>query len=193
MAIAKNVLLASILVFPLTVHGESLHEQCRSHFLHGRYDLAVPPCSVVAEQGDLDAQNWLGLIFTKGKGVPQDYVQAFKWKKLAAEQGDATGQYNLGRMYEQGLGVKQDYHEAIKWYKKAVAQGSSDAQYSIGSMYRKGKGVGQDDLQAYVWYSLAVEQGMFLAEEPKEKLESVLTAEQLERAKQLVEQLKTGN
>ena len=32
-----------------------------------------------AEQGDGDAQFNLGLMYAKGKGVPQDYVEAYKW------------------------------------------------------------------------------------------------------------------
>ncbi len=191
MTIVKSIVLAGVLVFPLTAHGATPVEKCRNHFLHGQYDLAVQPCTKAAEQGDLNAQHWLGLIFSKGKGIPQDYGQAVKWRRLAAEQGDAVGQFNLGRMYEQGLGVQQDYKAAFGWYEKAVAQGNADAQYSMGSLYRKGKGVEQDTILAYTWYSLAVDQGLLLAVEPKEKLESELTPAQLKSAQQAVEKFKS--
>ena len=47
----------------------------------------------VAEQGDTDAQYNLGLMYTVGSGVPQDYVLAYMWSNLAASQGNegATG------------------------------------------------------------------------------------------------------
>jgi len=38
----------------------------------------------------------LGLIYSKGQGVPQDYKEAVKWYRLSAEQGVAQAQYNLG-------------------------------------------------------------------------------------------------
>ncbi len=41
-----------------------------------------------ADQGDTDAQYNLGLMYTVGSGVPQDYVLAHVWLKLAASQGD---------------------------------------------------------------------------------------------------------
>ena len=33
----------------------------------------------LAEQGVADAQNLLGVMYDKGKGVPQDYKEAVKW------------------------------------------------------------------------------------------------------------------
>jgi TPR repeat protein len=40
-----------------------------------------------AEQGDVGAQNDLGLMYDEGQGVPQDYVIAHMWYTLAAAQG----------------------------------------------------------------------------------------------------------
>jgi TPR repeat protein len=37
-----------------------------------------------AAQGDAEAQYSLGLMYQNGEGVPQDYVQAYKWFSLAA-------------------------------------------------------------------------------------------------------------
>ena len=41
-----------------------------------------------AERGEADAQALLGFAYWDGKGVPQDYAQAYKWLTLAAEQGN---------------------------------------------------------------------------------------------------------
>ena len=41
-----------------------------------------------AEKGEADAQALLGFAYWDGKGVPQDYAQAYKWLTLAAEQGN---------------------------------------------------------------------------------------------------------
>ena len=58
-----------------------------------------------AVQGDASAQNNLGLIYHKGRGVERDDAEAVKWFSKAAEQGHATAQFNLGIMYDNGLGV----------------------------------------------------------------------------------------
>ena len=40
------------------------------------------------------AQANFGLLLAKGHGVPQDYVEAYKWFNLAAAQGHANGERN---------------------------------------------------------------------------------------------------
>ena len=65
-------------------------------------------------------------MYLNGQGVPQDFVQAVKWYRLAADQGYASAQYNLGYMYSNGQGVPQDYVQAHKWYNLAAAQGDAD-------------------------------------------------------------------
>ena len=40
----------------------------------------------LAEQGHADAQNNLGLMYSNGQGVPQDYLPASLWFNLAASR-----------------------------------------------------------------------------------------------------------
>ena len=77
----------------------------------------------LAKGGDKSAQDNLGVMYSIGDGVPQDYKEAAKWFTKAAEQGYANAQYSLGVMYRDGDGVPQDYKEAVKWYTKAAEQG----------------------------------------------------------------------
>ena len=44
-----------------------------------------------AEQGNADAQNWLGWMYQNGKGVPPDDAEAVEWYRKAAEQGVRGG------------------------------------------------------------------------------------------------------
>jgi TPR repeat protein len=37
-----------------------------------------------AEQGQANAQSNLGLMYAKGRGVPQDFVRAYMWYSIAA-------------------------------------------------------------------------------------------------------------
>ncbi len=112
-----------------------------------------------AEQGDAGAQVDLGVMYSKGIGVPQDLREAAKWYRRAAEQGFVYAQYNLGLMYRKGEGVPQDDREAVKWYRRAAEQGFAQAQYDLGWMYANGRGVPQDQREAVKWYRRAAEQG----------------------------------
>ena len=112
-----------------------------------------------AEQGNVDAQFNLGVMYATGEGVPQDYVEAGAWYRLAAEQGDAIAQFNLGVMYAEGYGVPQDAAEAVAWYRLAAERGAHDAQTNLGGMYAEGRGVSQDAAEAVAWFRLAAEQG----------------------------------
>ena len=96
-----------------------------------------------AEQGDAEAQNNLGFMYSIGKGVPQDDAEAVRWFRLAAEQGDAYAQYNLGRMYRYGEGVPQETAEAVRWFRLAAEQGHAYAQYNLGRMYATGEATSQ--------------------------------------------------
>ncbi len=90
----------------------------------------------LAVQGDLDAQFQLGTLFYQGKGVQQDYTQAFLWYRRAAQQGNSDAQYSLGNMYLMGEGIKQDDYQARQWYEKAAEQGHESAQHNLESLQR---------------------------------------------------------
>lgn len=77
---------------------------------------------VLAEEGAAAAQHNLGVTYFKGRGVPQDYVEAMKWFRKAAEQSYAEAQFNVGVMYENGQGAPQDYVKAHQWFSLAAAR-----------------------------------------------------------------------
>ena len=81
----------------------------------GDYRQALTEWRRAAAQGDAPAESNLGVMYTKGQGVPQNYAKALKWYRLAAAQGYAHAEYNLGVMYAEGQGVPQDYVKAYKW------------------------------------------------------------------------------
>ena len=89
----------------------------------GDFATALRELKPLAEQGDADAQVFMGSIYETGKGVPQDYKQAAKWYRKAAEQGHAGAQVNLGVMYINGTGVLSDKVLAHMWSNIAGANG----------------------------------------------------------------------
>lgn len=80
-----------------------------------------------AETGDVTAQLMLGDMFAAGEGVPQDYVEAVYWYRLAAKRGIAKAQLSLGLLYSQGQGVDQSIAIAYQWAAVAAAQGVKEA------------------------------------------------------------------
>ena len=108
-----------------------------------------------ADAGEASAQFNLGLMYTEGRGVPQDDAEAIAWYRRSTEQGHADAQFNLGWMYANGRGVPQDDAEAIAWYRRSAEQGHADAQVNLGGMYAEGRGVPQDDAEAHTWLNLA--------------------------------------
>ncbi len=54
-----------------------------------------------AEQGHAGVQFNLGLMYRKGRGVRQDYVQAHMWVNLAAAQGDEKARKARDKLAEQ--------------------------------------------------------------------------------------------
>ena len=110
------------------------------------------------EQGDIESQFDLGLMYFYGRGVTQDYSKAIEWYSKAAGQGDADAQHNLSKMYSDAHGVAQDYRKAIEWYGKAAEQGYAYAQLNLGVMYLNGMGVVGDHQKGCPLIMMAVEQ-----------------------------------
>ena len=133
---------------------------------------------IEAKKGDAKSQYILGLMYYTGRGVLQNYKEAFRWIKKAADQGHALAQYNLGSMYELGQGITRDHREAQRLFKmaaekgnstsqnnpilhdikKAAEQGNAKAQMALGSLYENGQGVTRDFKEAVMWYKMAVKQ-----------------------------------
>jgi TPR repeat protein len=108
-----------------------------------------------AEQGDADAQNFLGTLYSNGQGVERNEKQGNYWFTKAAEQGCRRAQNNLGVNYRDGL---QDFEKAAYFFTQAAEHGDADAQYNLAVACLKGQGVEQDTNQAIFWCTKAAEQ-----------------------------------
>jgi len=115
---------------------------------------------MAADQRNATAQNSIGLLYSKGWGVSQDYVEAMRWYRMAADQENAVAQYNIGVLYSNGWGVPQDDVEAMRWYRMAAAQGNALAQNNIGWKIARGEGVSKDCTIAKQWLDKAAAAGM---------------------------------
>lgn len=106
-------------------------------FRNGNYAEASRLWRPLAEKGDPQAQNYLGILYQLGLGVDRDYALAFKWYHSAAVHGNADAQRNLGALYQQGQGTAQNNLWAYAWYYAAAHNGSVKAQDYIEAMSGK--------------------------------------------------------
>ena len=84
--------------------------------------------SLKAEQGSLDAQVRLGMMYVLGAdGVGQDIKKAYHLLSKAALQNDPTALGLLGNMYEEGLGTEPDLQQAQQLYHKACELGNTES------------------------------------------------------------------
>ena len=76
----------------------------------------------LAYRGDPRAQAWLGYLYEKGIGVPQNAEKAVYWYHCAADSGQPHAQFLLGMAHDLGRGAPQDYVLAYAWTNQAVAR-----------------------------------------------------------------------
>ncbi len=106
-------------------------------YKRGDYDTAMTEWRSLAEQGDAEAQWFLGSMYYQGEGVPQDDQEAVRWYRQAADQGDAYAQNTLGYMYHDGKGVQKDSIQAYMWGTLSVEQGFEPAKELLETLEKE--------------------------------------------------------
>ena len=109
----------------------------------------------LAGTGDPDAQSFLGLCYSDGRGCPIDYAKAAEQFLLAANQGESCAKHHLGMLYLNGWGVPQDDAKAHKWLEEASKDPPACGKLFLAFYYHRKK----DFEKAVYWYRLAKEQG----------------------------------
>ncbi|OQW33498.1 MAG: hypothetical protein A4E19_03650 [Nitrospira sp. SG-bin1] len=135
-----------------------------------------------AQAGDPNAQNELGILYSEGRGLPENYSEAKDWFKKAAHQGHAGAQVNLGTLYSLGRGAPYSDHMALFWFQKAAEQRNALAFAKLGMMYERGRAVPQSLIEAHMWYNLSVAYGEKRAAASRDAVASQMTASQIAEA-----------
>jgi len=86
----RSLSIAVGLVFMLAVPGCTDFQTGVDAYNRGDYDTALKKFLPLANQGDAEAQLYLGIMYSQGLGVPKDFVQAYRWYTLAADQGNGS-------------------------------------------------------------------------------------------------------
>ena len=109
-----------------------------------------------AEQGNADAQYYLGLSYYNGKGVAQDYAAAASWLRKAAEQGHELAKNTLETMVlSTDEPVEKDLMAQAANMFTAAGSGDANSQYILGLAFidQSQYGIGA------AWLTKAAEQG----------------------------------
>ncbi|RHZ54981.1 hypothetical protein Glove_421g2 [Diversispora epigaea] len=117
-----------------------------------------------AEEGNGDAQFYLGKCYMQGIGTTKDEENAFQWYLRSAEGGNSYGQQKLGYFYQNGIGTTKDEKKAFQWYLKSAEGGNHMGQNNLGHCYGKGIGTTKDEEKAFKWYLKSAEGGNHLGQ-----------------------------
>ena len=189
MSAARSILVAVFLGIAGTAVAGPL-EDGETAYKRGDYAAALQLLRPLADQGIARAQLDLGLMYSGGRGVPQDYDAASRWYGKAADQGYAEAEFQLGLSYLSGKGVERSDSEAAKWFRKAADQANEGAQIALGTLYAGGHGVPRDYVLAHMWYNLVAVQGNGLAATMRDELAAKMTPKQSAEAQRLAREWK---
>ncbi|MBO9480984.1 SEL1-like repeat protein [Salinisphaera sp. G21_0] len=134
-------------------------------------------------------------------GQAANPAKAINALQRIARQGDqqarAEAMLWLGRAYRDGLaGTAKDIGTAFDYFQQAAGREglNSEAQYELGRAYLNGEGTDRNLIAAYMWTELSLQAPSNIsasAKAQKARLETLLNTVQLEKARQLVDQLAT--
>lgn len=125
----------------------------------GDTDVDISTLKKLAQEGDADAQNNLGVRYLDGISVEKNIDEGVKWLQKAVDEGQRDAENTLGALYAQGIGVEQDPNKALALISKSAEQGNPNAEDNLGQMYLNGIGVQQDRDAAIQWYTKAANHG----------------------------------
>ena len=108
-----------------------------------------------AEGGDADSQFRLGVRYTNGSGLRQDYARAAHWFELASAKGHHNSEYMLAIAHSTGRGTNIDQGRALELFTRAATAGHVRSQYQLGEAYANGRGAAKDLMWASMWYEKA--------------------------------------
>ncbi|MEA1675793.1 tetratricopeptide repeat protein [Nitrospirillum sp. BR 11163] len=144
-------------------------EQGMAAFKAKRYAGALAQLTPLAEQGNADAQTYLGWIYEEPlvtitaigetPAFVPDNAKARMWYEKAAAQGQAHALNNLGSLYFLGRGVPEDQARGITLFQQAAARGDLQAQDNLAMIYYNGVGVAKNTQAALMWCERAATQG----------------------------------
>lgn len=130
---------AVILALATALTAQAGVEEGVQAYIAGDYAKAMAEFKPLAEQGDANAQYYMGFMHHHGYGVKRNEVEASKWFEMAAKRGEWQSQYYLGVIYENGVGIKKDLQAAHMWLSLAATNPGTTFRDSLHTKEAIGK------------------------------------------------------
>ena len=176
----NKILLFSLVfcfVFPILSYAGQL-EDAVTAIGNEEYEKAYELLCPLADEGNAEAQNSLGLLYVNGLGVEQDPTKGLSLIMKAANQGHEEARSNaytlcyaeaqdgnLGAMHNvaymclHGWGGEVDPNNCIALLEVAATNGFTRSASALSQIYTKGMfGIAPDEDKASYWRSLAAEE-----------------------------------
>ena len=155
--ILAQTLLSAVLSagISLAAQASSFYDDGLVAYSEGNYSAAVSLFKQAVKAGEAGADHMLMRLYSEGKGVEKDKVQAFQWSLRAAESGIMQAQFQVAERYANGDGTPVNPKAAYKWYRAAAKQGHHVAYFRLAQMFEKGVGVKADTDEAKRLYVIA--------------------------------------
>ena len=161
-------------------------EKAKSLYVYDNYDESVPVFKELANNGMAEAMYWLGVSYSDGNGVVQNYEEAARLWRSAIAKGFKNAQIDLDKLinagklkssssssasadanpeaeklFEQGAEACDDaeFEEAVKLMTKAADMGHTGAMCALANYYESGWGVETDEEKAFKLYTKAADMG----------------------------------
>ena len=148
------VVITCMTTFSQEVRSQSTQEEwfdlAGEYLADKKYVLSVEILERLGEEGHIESQSFLGLIFHAGNTIPQDYSRAKKWYEKAVEQEDTESEYGFANLYLSGKGVPKNIKKARELYRKAAEKGHVQSQINLAYLIRD-----KNQIEAYAWCNLA--------------------------------------
>lgn len=92
----------------------------------------------LAQGGNADAEELIGVMYAMGLGVERDDERAFDWYLRSSLKGHPGAQSGIGWYYEVGRGIPApDLVRAYTWYVLSAIGGDPDAAISMNEVVKK--------------------------------------------------------
>lgn len=99
----------------------------------------------------------LGSLYYTGRGVEQDYEEAFRLYQIAADAGELRAICNLGYCYYYGRERSVDYEKAFYYFELgALLFNDANCLYKLGDMFLNGYHVDENKQYAFILYNRAL-------------------------------------
>lgn len=140
-------LMSFILASCQNTEPESIHL-----YKNKQYKQAIPLLKADANNGNAQAQFYLGKLYADGNILKKDEDEALIWYRKSARQNNGDAQYSIAQAYFYGhLGLEKDRKKAFDLYEKSAKSGNTDSQIKLGLCYYFGEGTPKDYKQSFIW------------------------------------------